>query len=507
MRTVCVMLFCLLCAVLSFGEVNDNELLETARLGSATYNISIQFLQDEMSELTPKERQEKIKVLTDKYSKKDLTPLQTLDLLRLLNREKREDEGKRIAEEFSSSLERILEKNPKDHEALIAKMELDQWYGERTLLNTLLADTTIPDSTYRVILIELIDAHLAYGNFKNAEKVADHILRFDSLDTEVLVRKTLIRSTSWLFRLLNTDLELFVEELSKVPEEEQMGMVISRIEAVFDSIDFSHVHKALKMDPENFQYNCFIGSMQGFIVYLHYVMMMSSGREEKEIPALDPEEVKCLPVIKSYLDTAFENRPSGDVDVYMALAMYYLVLLDFENARKYAEEAIDARPDIDQTYDALITIVNFEKILVKDDEEAGIAEAKSILERKRKNMSLTMIDRLMFLHPLLLDNQYEKSLEGLSKIEKDFPDEGSVLKLFRGGILLRMGKISKALPILEDALSSDQENGDILYNLGLAYFVKKDFDRSLEYLNKALQVDPSDGEVQDLLQELKSEQK
>ena len=502
MRITIILLCFLVFALPLKSDEPEQELLESARLGSAEYNISIQFLQDDLLELTLTERKEQITELSDLLEKKKLTPLQTVDLISLLNMEGLKEEKMEVVKSLSFRLDTILTKNPKDHEALLAIVKLDRRYGDNTVINSLLADSTIEKVTYLSLLIELADIHVCYANYEDAEKIIDHVLNFDSLNTEALVMKTLIRATAKLFSLLNQQLQLFEKKLAESQSNEHLDITVSQIKETFDSIDFSPVHRVLKSDPENFKYNFFIGAVQEFIVYMHYVVLIGIYEEDK-LPILTEEKITMLKEIKSYLDTAVKNKPPGDVDALIALAMYYLVLSNFDLAKEYTQMAIETRPDIDQPYDALITVINVHRLLIEEDAEAGFRESDEALKKKGMNKELNLVDRLMFLHPLIYEYRYQETLSELDKIEKDFPDGEVQLILFRGGILLRMGKMDEGLEVLHKAMKLEPDNVDIQYNLGLAYFVKDQLDLAMVHLNQASQLAPSDVEVIELINKIK----
>lgn len=59
------------------------------------------------------------------------------------------------------------------------------------------------------------------------------------------------------------------------------------------------------------------------------------------------------------------------------------------------------------------------------------------------------------------------------------------VKLLHGIYLVRSGKPDEGVNKLESALELSQDNPNIMYNLGLAYFELKQFDKSLEFAKRA----------------------
>lgn len=64
------------------------------------------------------------------------------------------------------------------------------------------------------------------------------------------------------------------------------------------------------------------------------------------------------------------------------------------------------------------------------------------------------------------------------------PDDATV-KMLYGSYLVKTGKQKEGIQRLEAALELSEEDMNILYNLGLAYFQLKDYDRSLELAHRA----------------------
>lgn len=72
----------------------------------------------------------------------------------------------------------------------------------------------------------------------------------------------------------------------------------------------------------------------------------------------------------------------------------------------------------------------------------------------------------------------------LERAEAFQPDDTTVKMLF-GSYLVRSGKPKEGIQKLEASLELSGDDTNVLYNLGLAYFELKDFDRSLELAHRA----------------------
>jgi tetratricopeptide (TPR) repeat protein len=71
-----------------------------------------------------------------------------------------------------------------------------------------------------------------------------------------------------------------------------------------------------------------------------------------------------------------------------------------------------------------------------------------------------------------------------ARAERFRPDDGMV-KMIYGLFLMRDGKQEAAVRKLEQAKASQEDNANFHYNLGLAYFEVKDYDKALESAHRA----------------------
>lgn len=487
-----------------FAQNGSQERAESARLGSVTYNISIRFWEDEIREFTPGERKDEIARLSERLEKGALSPLGTYELVQLLSIDGRPGEEANVVDLLTSRIAGMLEKDPDDHEALVTSVKLALRKGENERLFALLADTTLQDMTYRSLLVELSHLHFGYANYEKAEEAINYVLAADPLDSEALMIKASVRATGLIFSLLTQRFAQLIEEIEQAPPEDRLPLTAKRINEEYAEIDFSLVEKAMQRDPEHFAYHCFTGGVKEFILYLHYLGLLTALEEEDSLPRFTEETIPVLRDIEASLGEALSAKPPGDIDVYMALAIHALVTADYATARSFAQKAIDARPDLDQSYDALITVINFQRQAVEDDVATGFGESIEVIRQKERNKPLQLIDHLMLLHPLIDKGDYGAAVQQLESLEKDHPNEPSLL-LFKGGVLLRMGKPAESIKVLASAQLLDTENTDILYDLGLAHMLREEYGDAKVHLEAAHEIDPSDEEVESLLEEVNRE--
>jgi tetratricopeptide (TPR) repeat protein len=64
----------------------------------------------------------------------------------------------------------------------------------------------------------------------------------------------------------------------------------------------------------------------------------------------------------------------------------------------------------------------------------------------------------------------------------------------RGLICWKMGMIDQAKEDFLESISLDEDNGDPYFNIGLIYFDEADYQRALQYLGKAVQINPMDSQ-------------
>ena len=65
----------------------------------------------------------------------------------------------------------------------------------------------------------------------------------------------------------------------------------------------------------------------------------------------------------------------------------------------------------------------------------------------------------------------------------------------RGDVLLKMNRTEEALAVYKSALNYDATNPDIHYNLGVVALEQGRPDQGLQYLNRALELDPQHKEA------------
>jgi tetratricopeptide (TPR) repeat protein len=75
----------------------------------------------------------------------------------------------------------------------------------------------------------------------------------------------------------------------------------------------------------------------------------------------------------------------------------------------------------------------------------------------------------------------------LERAERFAPDDAMV-KVLYGSYLVKRGKAEEAIKKLEEAFALADDNANVYYNLGLAYFDLKEYDKALASAHKAYQL-------------------
>jgi len=69
------------------------------------------------------------------------------------------------------------------------------------------------------------------------------------------------------------------------------------------------------------------------------------------------------------------------------------------------------------------------------------------------------------------------------------------LDFHAAALRVRMGDFRGGVAMLESMLAEDPDDTDVLYQLGVLYGIRKDIDRSLEYMNEVLERDPENAQA------------
>lgn len=194
---------------------------------------------------------------------------------------------------------------------------------------------------------------------------------------------------------------------------------------------------------------------------------------------------------------------------YYCVGRIYAEMMDYDNARRYCEQALNMNPDNLWYYNELVNAyqqshmpekaLSTQEALVKKfpNDKNGLYDlAQMYIGVKRFNEALDIYGRLEVLtgmneeiafrkHQLyMFVNQPEKALAELDRLIKAYPAETRYPHA-QYDILSMMGKDTEAKAVLENLLISNPNDGFALFSLADHYKSKGDLAKSDEYLFRA----------------------
>ncbi len=158
-----------------------------------------------------------------------------------------------------------------------------------------------------------------------------------------------------------------------------------------------------------------------------------------------------------------------------------------EESISEAERLLFDNPDcveaLEEIADNYVSLDKFEK-------------AKKACERALKldEKSYTAKYILGFIHSQ--KQQWKQAVEYLKSSNTIHGNNPEILRCL-GWALFNGGKRTQGVVILERSLNLDPENSLTLCDLGICYMQMKNFDKSIQLLKKAMQLDPHNRRVQD----------
>lgn len=92
--------------------------------------------------------------------------------------------------------------------------------------------------------------------------------------------------------------------------------------------------------------------------------------------------------------------------------------------------------------------------------------------------------------------RWASAIDSLKKSNDLHPNNPEILRCL-GWALFNAGRRTQGVVILERALNLDHENSLTLCDLGICYLQVKNFDKSIELLKKAMELDPDNKRIQE----------
>jgi tetratricopeptide (TPR) repeat protein len=160
----------------------------------------------------------------------------------------------------------------------------------------------------------------------------------------------------------------------------------------------------------------------------------------------------------------------------------------------FLEEAIERYPGYDRAYLALWQVRH---------DQADYAAAVKAAQAVPADSPLAQRARFFASVSLLELEQFDEAFAGFSASTEGVPSSVAAPALNNLGVvqLRRRGSVEKGLPtyFLTKAAEADAGDADILFNLGYAYVLEKNYQGAIYWLREALRRDPTDAEAHYLL--------
>lgn len=199
-------------------------------------------------------------------------------------------------------------------------------------------------------------------------------------------------------------------------------------------------------------------------------------------------EAKFYDKAENYLKNVLEKEPDNQKAIY-----FYGILLKDQRKWKNALDYFEKIKDSEYLKSSkLYMAVCYEKLGEK-------GKAKSILEEL---WSKEPDDEVGYFLALYYKNskEYEKAINLIDKIPSDSKETQYRFIYLKSEILLKMGKFSEGIGLVEEILKKEPNNPDALNFIGYSYAEKGiELDRAEEMIKKALEQKPDDPYITDSL--------
>ena len=159
----------------------------------------------------------------------------------------------------------------------------------------------------------------------------------------------------------------------------------------------------------------------------------------------------------------------------------------------FLEEAIEKYPEYDRAYLALWRVRH---------DQADYASAVTAAQAVPATSPLAQLGRFFASVSLLELAKFDDAFEGFTKSAAGVPPTVAAAALNNLGVVqLRRGSFERGVPtyFFTKAADSDPGDPDILFNLGYAYILEKNFQGAIYWLRETLRRDPTDAEAHYLL--------
>lgn len=305
-----------------------------------------------------------------------------------------------------------------------------------------------------------------------AEKPNDAIKVYDKLEAQIGVNREVIMQKARIYQRLNKN-DKALEELNKLvvadPKDSQAyGMIAEIYQAMGkNEMALSTYQKILEIDPEN--------------PYIHLSLAdyyRNAGEKEKSI-----EELK----------KAFSNKEL-DIDTKISILSSYYTLIDIHPELK--EQAIDmCKLLVQANANEPKAHAVYGDFLIQDKKYAE-AKVEYLKAKELGSKEYAVYSQLMFINSQLQD---WKDLTSTSEEAMSLFPEQALPYFFNGLAQIQNKKYSEATAVLNSGVKLVVDNkpleGQFYASLGDAYNELRDYIKSDENYDHALEINPKDANV------------
>ncbi len=492
---------------------------EYLQLGTLQYSLDVDFTSVEWK--TETEYRAECVGLKTKVEAEPDDPKAVIDYLTTCFKAGFEEETRVAAKKYVESFRKLFD-DYQNETALLWYLQTVNIAGEQKRYDTAY-EKALPilesGEARAETVIAAMENRMNRGDYELAIRIAEFYKPVHPEAPELFYKSFLVTVNYSMERAIPHFLQKAYDQLGKGPTEpisdvnrKLKSIVEEYLDYMSDTIRFNDLSRAIELAPGNYTY-CLTYAGYWALLQWYYQMGASSIREDITIDNLqdifsDISSEQWQQAL-TYLGKALDYRPDQDIQVFLAGAMINIIRGNNEKARHYAGEAIEARPDLNTGYDALLFATLMDNV-ENDDPLEGISDQiAALIWNKISATGGTSYDYYVLAskevytieHNPDLDRETAWSeMERLARLslEKEQTPLGLVAL---GNANLLQGELENAL---EHYLEAEEllplENRYITYaNRGIAHVLKGNRDRGITLLQEAASMEEETGKAEKTL--------
>ncbi|MDR0422039.1 MAG: tetratricopeptide repeat protein [Proteiniphilum sp.] len=170
-----------------------------------------------------------------------------------------------------------------------------------------------------------------------------------------------------------------------------------------------------------------------------------------------------------------------DADEFAALAEYYNAEGDTHEAEKLIREGLEMHPGSSE-----LMLLKARMLVYSEMYREALDYMKGIPESEEVDLSLLKIEAMLH-----LGNRTDADRLINDMLDRELPPDDSYFFITELGFMLNdMDFYNRAIPLLEESMSFNNSNSEVIVDLAYAYEKKGDLDKAIEYSNLLLDIDP-----------------